>query len=308
MLPIMIEQTVIAFILIGLGWVCRRRNVFDLSFQRGMASLVLTVALPSKLVSVANIPIADVGIDRIVVFCTIVFCYFVSMLVVLNLVARRLPLTDLLKKQVPILIIFPSSAFLGIPIISALYQEAGVFLMGLFAIFYSMFQYTYGIGIYTGIKRENFVKLIKTPLLIASLTMIVLFVFQITLPSVIQRSLSTVGAMAVPMSLIVVGGTIAQHSVLRVLQGKLQYGIAFVRLILVPLTAILIFYLLGIDSMVAIILSLVFSLPTSSTSAVIADQYSGDSLFASVCVVHSFLMFLVTVPFITMLVNHLWVF
>ena len=197
---------------------------------------------------------------------------------------------------------------MGIPIISALYNETGVFFMGVFSLFYSSFQYTIGIGLYTGIKKDNLKKLILNPLLLASIIMIFLFITQIKLPMIVVLTLSHIGKMCTPLSMLVIGGMISRYSIREIFVGKYKYLILILRLVIIPLTAIFVFKVLEIDSFVSIILSIVLALPSSSTSAVIAHKYGKEPIFASQTVVLSTLLYLLIMPLITSLINNIWSF
>lgn len=308
MLEVLSLQTGVIFLLLLIGYACRKFRVYDFVVQKGLANLVLTVALPCKLVSSATLAIEDVGLDRIKVFCIICFIYFAAGIVVFTSLAKYVPLDPIRRKQFGILAVFPASAFMGMPIASALYGDKGVFFMGMFSIFYSMFQYTYGIGIYTGIRKENIVRLALNPLLISSCLMILLFSLQLRLPAVIQSTLATVGQTSTPLSMFVVGGIVSEQPLRRVFLEKTCYLISFSRLILIPLVALTLFRLLNVESFLAILLTIVFALPSSSTSAVLADKYAGNSTYSSIAVAQSMVFFLITIPCIIYILGRFWVF
>ena len=308
MLELLSLQTGVIFLLFLIGYACRKFHVYDTAVQKGLSNLVLTIALPCKLLSSATLAIEDVGMAQARVFCIICFVYFAVGIGVFTSLARVLRLDSIRRKQFGILAVFPASAFMGMPIASALYGDRGVFFMGMFSIFYSMFQYTYGIGIYTGIRKENIVRLALNPLLISSCCMIMLFAFQIRLPALFQSTLSTVGQTSTPLSMFVVGGIVSEQSIRKVFLEKTCYLISFCRLLLIPLIVIAVFKLLRVDSFPAILLSIVFALPSSSTSAVLADKYADDSSYSSIAVAQSMLLFIVTIPLIIYILDMLWVF
>lgn len=308
MLEVLSLQTGIIFFLLVMGYACRKLNVYDAAVQKGLSNIVMTVALPCKLISSAILKVEDVGLTKIREFCGITFIYFAVGIIVFTGLAKFTRLDALRRKQFGILAVFPTSAYMGMPIASALYGERGVFFLGLFSIFYSMFQYTYGIGIYTGFRKENILQLALNPLLLSSCCMVLLFSFQLRLPPLLQATVTTVGNVSTPLSLFVVGGIISEQPLRRVFAEKTCYLISFCRLLLIPLIVIAIFKFLGTESFPAILLTVVFALPSSSTSAVLADKYAGNSRYSSIAVVQSMLFFLITMPFIIYILDILWIF
>lgn len=308
MLELLSEQISVIFLLLAIGYCCRKFHVYDGVVQKGLANLILTVALPCKLISSATLSIGDIEPSTIREFCIICFAYFAIGIVIFTALGRVVHVDAVKRKQFGILAVFPSSAFMGMPIASALYGEKGVFFLGMFSIFYSLFQYTYGIGIYTGFRKENIARLLRNPLLIASCCMIVLFSLQIRLPSIMQNTLTVIGQTSTPLSMFVIGGIISEQPLRWIFLEKTCYLISACRLILTPLAAITICKLAGIDSFPAILLAIVFALPCSATSAVLADKYAGDSTYSSVAVTQSMVFFLLTIPCIIFLLDKLWLF
>lgn len=308
MFELLSVQTGAIFLLLAVGYACRKFRVYDAAVQKGLSSLVLTVALPCKLVASATVAVEDVGLPQVRTFFSVCLTYFVVGIVVFTCLARATRLDPLKRRQFGILAVFPASAFMGMPFASALFGEKGVFFMGMFSICYSICQYTYGIGIYTGIRRENILRLLLNPLLIASCGMIALFVLQIRLPSVVQLTLSTIGQASTPLSMFVVGGIVSERPLRAVFMEKTCYLISFCRLVMVPLAAVIVFRLMHIESFLAILLGVTFALPSSSTSAVIADKYTGDSTYSSIAVAQSMLFFLITIPGVITLLNVWWAF
>jgi predicted permease len=299
-------QTGVIFLLFLIGYACRHFRVYDAVVQKGLSNLVLTVALPAKLISSAILPAGDAETGQIVTFYIICLAYFVIGLAAFTALAKAIRLEPTKKKQFGILAVFPASAFIGMPLVSALYGEKGVFFMGLFSICFSIFQYTYGIGVYTGIRRENIARLLLNPLLLASCAMGLLFLFQLRLPPLVQNTLVMLGQTSTPLSMLVVGGLVYGQPLRDIFLEKSCYLISFCRLVLIPFVAICVFWILRLDSFLAIVLTVIFSLPGSSTSVVIANKYSGDSAYSSIAVAQSMVFFLITIPCVIYILNQLW--
>ena len=160
MLDLIVQQTGVVFLMISIGYLCGKFKIINYELQNGLSNIILIVVLPSHLVASSNMQYSSDSLSRILTFSIICFLYFSLSMLIFYQIAKYLPLREEQKKQFITLTTFPSSAFMGIPIISALYNETGVFFMGVFSLFYSSFQYTIGIGLYTGIKKDNLKKLI----------------------------------------------------------------------------------------------------------------------------------------------------
>ena len=125
---------------------------------------------------------------------------------------------------------------------------------------------------------------------------------KIRLPEIITGTLSSVGAMIGPASMFVIGMLIGGMDLKKVLTNKKAYFISFMRLIVIPLIALLILKVSGLvgwnkegEEILLIVFMAVIS-PVASTVTQMCQVYDNDSRYASTISVLTTLGAIVTMP------------
>ncbi len=117
--------------------------------------------------------------------------------------------------------IFSNSAFMGYPVIEALYGKIGVFYASIFGIPFNIFMLSAGIMIYTGERdAKNLKGILKHPGIIATVLGMFILVFSISIPIPINTALQYVGSMTTPLSMIIVGSMLADINIKEIFQER----------------------------------------------------------------------------------------
>ena len=127
--------------------------------------------------------------------------------------------------------------------------------------------------------RRSALAILSNPLILAGLLGLIVPLLQITLPSFLQRALEALGAAAVPIALMCIGGSLATTT----LQGRRSWIItaALLKVAVLPFLVFLLTRLAGLepaDQRTALVLA---SCPTAAAAFVMARQMGGDEALAS---------------------------
>jgi malate permease and related proteins len=127
--------------------------------------------------------------------------------------------------------------------------------------------------------RRSALAILSNPLLLAGLLGLIVPLLRITLPSFLQRALEALGAAAVPIALMCIGGSLATTT----LQGRRSWIVtaALLKVAVLPFLVFLLTRLTGLepaDQRTALVLA---SCPTAAAAFVMARQMGGDEALAS---------------------------
>ena len=127
--------------------------------------------------------------------------------------------------------------------------------------------------------RRSALAILSNPLLLAGLLGLIIPLLRITLPSFLQRALEALGAAAVPIALMCIGGSLATTT----LQGRRSWIVtaALLKVAVLPFLVFLLTRLTGLepaDQRTALVLA---SCPTAAAAFVMARQMGGDEALAS---------------------------
>ena len=136
---------------------------------------------------------------------------------------------------------------------------------------------------------------------------IVLFLTRIHLPKDINSTLSAVGGIIGPASMIVTGMLFAGMDFKQIFASKRVYFVTFLRLIVVPAIALVLIkfsYLASLSSngpKIMLIVFLAIITPSASTVTQMCQVYGNDSQYASAINVVTTLLAIITMPLMVML-------
>ena len=136
---------------------------------------------------------------------------------------------------------------------------------------------------------------------------ILLFFTGIRLPALVNNTLHSVGSMVGPASMIVTGMLFAGMDFRQIFANKRIYFVTFLRLIAVPLMALVLLKIshladLSADGLILIVFLAVIT-PSASTVTQMCQVYGNDSRYASAINVVTTLASIVTMPLMVMLLQ-----
>ncbi|MPM95069.1 hypothetical protein SDC9_142220 [bioreactor metagenome] len=141
--------------------------------------------------------------------------------------------------------------------------------------------------------KNLFLTIIKNPLIIASMIGIVFSVFGIGVPTFIDGAVVSVGRMATPLALIILGGQFEPEN----MKGKLSLCVwaSLLRLVVLPLIFVLGGVALGYRNEELGTILIVFCAPTAVSSYVMAKSMNNDHILAGQLVVFTTMLSAVTI-------------
>lgn len=106
-----------------------------------------------------------------------------------------------------------------------------------------------------------------------------------------------VGDATTPLTMFLIGYQLGGMKLKEILGDRNVYAVSFVKLIVVPVLALVALRLLtGEFSLMEKVLILSFAMPAASMSAIFSQQYRGEAAFATKTVLLSTLLSVITIP------------
>ena len=194
---------------------------------------------------------------------------------------------------------FSNAGNAGLPIISLVFGEMGVFYASMYLIPPRILQWTIGISFFVKQKKGGFVKnVLLNPMVVTIYIGAFLWATGLTIPGVFGTAISNLGSMTGPLSMILIGATLA-HMDFRKLFDRSVLFVCFLRQFAFPLFFAVALKLIGVEPLAAQVCVTLLAMPVASNTAAMSERYGGDYKFASACVSVSTLLSIVTVPIVT---------
>ncbi|WP_455582713.1 AEC family transporter [Dysosmobacter sp.] len=284
-------------LLVALGYILRRREIITAQFQKDITDFMMKVALPANVLTTANNVFSRALSKNLLLTVAIAICYYLCSFVVTRLLSRFLPLSEKGRSMFVLMAVFANTAFLGFPLIEELLGAEGLLYAVIFNMVWLLFFFTAGVAMVSGQKRMQLRSILSIPVSLASMAAIAVYVSPLRFPAFVQDTLSTLGAMVVPISMLLIGCSLVQVRPAEILKDPYSYFVSALRLAVFPLAAALILRAIpGVPHLVALVCVLMTCLPSASLSVVFAQQYDCEPEYASRAVVQGMLLMIVTIP------------
>ena len=199
------------------------------------------------------------------------------------------------------MMVFSNCSFMGYPVISALMGKEAIFYMSILLIPFNILAFTYGIWLLSSGQdngtKFNFKQLINSGT-IASIAAVIIYANHFRFPVFIEDACSIVGNITTPLSMIVLGISLAQVPVKEMFNEIRVYPVAAVRLIGLPFLANYLIKIFTSDIMIIAVVTSTAAMPAASMCVMLSGLYGGNEKLASVGVFITTVLSVITIPII----------
>ena len=288
------------FLLLILGFVLFKCHIFDEYTNKKISALIVNVASPMLIIS----SIAGVeGSNKSIVFLMIGagILMYIGFIILGKIFNRIFPFP---KKDWPVyecMVVFANTGFMGYPVLLDVFGQEAVFYASLIHMAFNFFVYTYAIMCLTKGDDSEFklnFKQLLTPGIILIFVGIFIYLFDIQLPSVLMDTINSVGSLTAPLSMMMIGSSLAVYPIKDSFTDWRSYVFAFVRLMIVPFVTMIMCRLLHIDAYYANITIITNAMPVGSMVLMLATQYNANVKIVTRNIVVSTLLSVITIPIV----------
>ena len=288
------------FLLLILGFVLFKCHIFDEYTNKKISALIVNVASPMLIIS----SIAGVeGSNKSIVFLMIGagILMYIGFIILGKIINRIFPFP---KKDWPVyecMVVFANTGFMGYPVLLDVFGQEAVFYASLIHMAFNFFVYTYAIMCLTKGDDSEFklnFKQLLTPGIILIFVGIFIYLFDIQLPSVLMDTINSVGSLTAPLSMMMIGSSLAVYPIKDSFTDWRSYVFAFVRLMIVPFVTMIMCRLLHIDAYYANITIITNAMPVGSMVLMLATQYNANVKIVTRNIAVSTLLSVITIPIV----------
>jgi len=300
-----IKSVISLFLIMLVGFYCSKKGIMNSTVSKGLTRILLEITLPCMIIVSFSLPY-DEGIKS-----NIMKTFYYSFLTYIIIAIASYILIMPVKGQKKLILhfsnIFTNTGYIGFPILNVIYGAEAVMYGAIFNIFFTIFLWTYGVIIFKGkVEKQDLVKellkALKNPSLIAVYMGIAMMLFNLKLPAVILASVSSIGNMTGPISMIIVGALSYKINVKEYLiDWTLYYGVA-VKLIIIPAFLYFISLLIQDRTIVSNTVIILASMPAAAMTSIFADSFNIKKDYAAVFVVATTLLSVFTLPILLRLI------
>lgn len=297
---IVLYQITVMFILILLGFFLWKRKVFTRRGCNQLSELVLTVVCPVLIFTSFQKELEPRLVKGLLIsFGLSVISHIVSIALGMIFFGKRRRQRGEDVSVERFAAAYSNCAFMGIPLIEAVYGTDGVFYLTAYIAVFNLLSWTHGVMAMTEkMSFRSAVNALKAPAVIATAMGLVFFFLRIRLPDIVMQPLNYISSLNTPLAMLISGMTIARSDVLAALKKPGIYLTGFVKLIAAPLLMALIMSPMSIDPVIADTIIISTACPTATMTIMFAARYGKNSVYAAEIFAASTIASAVTIPLV----------
>lgn len=286
------------FLFICVGFLCSKVGIVDEHGSQTLNKIVLNICSPALVMKAVLESELTYSISDILML--IVYAILFNLLTLIAGAVCALIFNRKKENRGKFCLVsaFGNVAFMGFPVVTALYGGSAVFLVSICTLPFNIFVFSVGIMLVLGGKLQGFSlkRIFLTPTMIFTFVAFFVFLFQITLPSPVVSAISALGSMVVPLSMMLIGISLGRMQTKKVFGDLRYYFVALAKLIAVPALVGTVLRPIVHEPLFYGVLVVMSAMPSAAITPVLSAEYGGDSEFASSCVFLTTLISMLTVP------------
>ena len=299
------NQILIMFFIIIIGAVCYKLKLIDAESNKRLADLVLMLVNPFVIFISYQREFDDklargLLISLLLSLITHVFAIILATLILRNKKNKQKVILERFATA------YSNCGFIGIPLVNGIFGSEGVFYLTAYMTIFNLVVWTHGAITVSGKSDiRSVLKALLSPSVIATVSGFIFFILRIKLPQPLHDAINYIGGMNTPLAMMVAGATIAQTDIKKLLTKWRVYYIAFLKLLLVPVSILLVFSLFEIPRIVLLTVVLAAACPTAATINLFALRFDKDYKYASEMFAVTTILCSLTIPLVMLVANYI---
>lgn len=300
---LLMEQIIQLFLMIFMGFLIVKAKLLNSEDSKILSIIVLYLIIPCVIINAFQVDYTPQTVKGLLIALAGSVMTQVILLIVVSILGRVFHLNEVEVAS----IYYSNSGNLIVPIVMFILGKEWVLYGCVFMSVQLVFIWPHCKKIISRESVYDWRKIVLNINMISIAIGIVLFLTRIHLPEDINSTLSAVGGMIGPASMIVTGMLFAGMDFKQIFASKRVYFVTFLRLIVVPAIALVLIkfsYLASLSSngpKIMLIVFLAIITPSASTVTQMCQVYENDSQYASAINVVTTLLAIITMPLMVML-------
>lgn len=300
---LLIEQIVQLFLMIFMGYLIVQLGLVKDEDSKVLSKIILYLIVPCVIINAFQVDYTTDTVKGLLIALAASVMTQVILLLVISVSGKFLHLNEVEVASV----YYSNSGNLIVPIVTFILGQEWVLYGCVFMSVQLVFLWTHCKKIISRESSYDWKKILLNINMISIFIGVILFFTRIRLPEIIGNTLSSVGSMIGPASMIVTGMLFAGMNLKEIFANKRVYFISFLRLVAIPVFSLVLIKLSHLAAFspdgtkIMLIVFLAIITPSASTVTQMCQVYGNDSRYASAINVVTTLFSVITMPLMVLL-------
>ncbi len=279
------------------GVIINRFKFMHAQTSNDLTNILLYVVSPCLIINAFEQDYSSSRIKQFILVAIGILFFYVIAIIVSKLVFGRLK-NENLRRITQYGSVYSNAGFMGIPLISALFGSTGVFFAVVSLAGFNIFSWTHGVSLFRSDERIDYKQVLLNPNLIAIVVGLIMFLISFRLPGTLNEVVKYVGSINTPLSMIVIGNSLANIKLSRDMLDK-NIGLTLIlRNLLFPIMMVFLLKILGVTGIAYYTTIIMTACPVAGIVVLFTLQAHGDAGPAISLMSISTILSLITIPLI----------
>ena len=298
-----INIMLILLVIVIVGYVAGKLEYMGGEVDRRLSNIIIDITCPALILSST---IGGTLPDRslILPLLGISLLTYALLTVIAWILPRLLTKREEERGLVGFALMFGNVGFIGYPIVGAIFGHQAVFYAAILNVVNTLTVFTIGVMLIKGERRQPLFQpkvLVSSPMIAAYLAIIIVALGIDNIPDVVSQPITLIGNITVPGALLIIGSSMSRLSWHTMLGSRVVYITTAFRLLIIPLLLYALFSLLGFDTLVVNINTLIIAMPVATYGTILCLRYNRDSTLITEIIFISTLFSVITIPIVAQL-------
>jgi len=302
------NQIILMFILMAVGLLTNKLGFMHGQTATDLTNILLYIVSPCLIVNAFEQRFSASRLQALAMVMLGILLTYAVMVLVTNLVFKRVADTNL-QRIMRFGSVYSNAGFMGVPLASALFGSTGVFFAVASLAGFNLFCWTHGIALFTPKRSDdrhvNWRQILLNPNIVAIVVGLIIFVSAVHLPSLLNQTITDVSSINTPLSMIVIGNSLAAVKLNRQTLNPRLWWPLLLRNLLFPITNILILRAFGVSGIPLYTTVLMAACPVAGNVVLFTLKAHGDTTPAVTLMSLSTILCMGTIPLVFALSNFL---
>lgn len=302
---LLLQQMIIMFLLMSVGFVGSKIGMITEETSKRLSAIVVNIANPAMIL-VSGISDERMEGRELLSLTVVILAIYAVLLLLAYLLPVLLRVDPKSRGVYQAMTVFSNIGFMGYPIIAALYGSSAILYGALYSIPFNILIYTFGVSALR--KKENGAEKKKLSLkevlnigVITSIISLILYLWQVRVPGFLTDTLSYLGNLTAPLSMMVIGASMTSISLRELFTDVRLLLFSLIKLLLIPVLGMLLIRQVVTNEVICGVFMIMLATPAGSMTAMLAQEYDGDYETASRGVTLTTLLSVITMPVVSLL-------
>lgn len=291
------------FLILMLGFTLYKVGILDVAANKKLSELIVKVTSPLLILSSVLKSQTEGRMDVLLILGA-GFLLYVGYIIIGKIISH-FPLFPKEDRGVyECMCVFSNNSFMGFPVLLAILGQESIFFSSMINFSFNIFIFTYAVGIFSRDAKKNgqavddepMWKRILSPGLVLTVVALIVYLSGFRNDGFLYDTVYMVGSVTSPLSMIVLGSSLATYKLKESMLDYRSYVFAVVRLVVIPLIVYGVCKLIGVNDFYTCITVVTAGMPVASLVMMICNIYGGNSKTVVKNIIVSTLLSVVTIP------------